>query len=308
MISRYEDAPRDDERVDLFAWIADAFTEAPAAIPVDAPEVAEATPEANLATAAPADGGSEKALPEIPSVSFETPEETPAFTASPVAGPAPVEVADVISRDEDAPRDEPQVITGLFAWIADAFSSAPGAEDTPGTTDEVAQATKAPVPAQPPKGPDLALAKIPDAAVSAGSSTTPSEWKDPDREMPTTLAELLGAPELARAAENMRSRRPKEKSVIDRLADLLITGGGDSSRPGDDGWAVKNVETAQIPPPLPKNSPPRQAQEALPDGRRPQARRHVEPGQVLPRPETVHREETRLRRLLPGARAMAPHP
>ena len=244
VMSRDEDAPRDDESVEFFAWIADAFTEAPAAIPE------EATPGAILADAGPMDGGSNHALPETPSASSEFPEETPAFTGPPVAAPAPAPVADVISRDKDALRDEPLDITGLFAWITDAFSSAPG------TTDEAAQAMKAPAPAQPPEGPDLALAELPDAAVSAGSSTTPSEWKDPDREMPVSLAELLGAPELARAAENMRVGRPKEKGVIDRLADLLITGDDDSSRPGDGSWAVKNVEIAQIPHHLPKKPRP----------------------------------------------------
>jgi hypothetical protein len=140
-----------------------------------------------------------------------------------------------MARDEDEPQGEPQDISGLFAWISDAFSNAPGT-----AADQAGQAAETPAPAR--MEPDIALAELPDAKVSAGSSTTLSEWKDPDREMPAALAELLGAPELARATENMRARNAGEKGILDN--------------PGDDGWAVKNVEIARIPPPLPRKPRP----------------------------------------------------
>ena len=257
---------------DLFGMLADFFSgnggvmaDAPdvapasalASAPGEAPEVPGEALGTALAAAGPHDGGRPLEATRRETPPGLTPVEAPtfsdpgppvarpmladAFTAPPAGEDTSVGEAAPAAKPVAAPRDESQEITGLFAWIADAFSSATGANDED---------------AQTPEGPDLALAELPDTAVSAGSSTTPMQWKVPDREMPAPLAELLGAPELARAAENMRARGPKEKGVIGRLADLLVSGGGDSSRPGDDGWAVKNVEIAQIPPSLPKKPRP----------------------------------------------------
>lgn len=231
VILRDDNETQDSGSGDLFAWIADAFTEAPAPPPGEMHEVAVAAPEATLAPPAPVASEPAPGLPDSPPVVSETP---------------PTEVAGVRSRDEDEPQGEPQDISGLFAWISDAFSSAPGT-----AADEAGQAAETPTPAR--TEPDLALAALPDSKVSAGSSTTLSKWKGLDREMPTALAELLGAPELARAVENMRARELRKKGAIERPGDPSAE---DSVRPSDDGWAVKNVEIARIPPPLPRKPRP----------------------------------------------------